>query len=569
MKLLNFRLIIIAILIASTGCEDFLIEKDPVNITTDFLYTTKTGLQNATVALYTIERNQVVDGDSPEGTYFAAIQGDAGTDIDFVRAGVPTNIARYMPSVMPTEGTIASWWKKWYRIIERANCIITYGSTSSLSEDDKKTALREAYIHRANAYFWLVRKFDNIWLNLEPTTAANVDARTYTVASQDEVYAAIVADLDIAIASYSKVDPSSGATTWDWTTVPGQYGLGAAIFLRIDVALWLKDYPTAITLCQRMFTESPYALVEPSEIFTKDGRLNTKETIYALQFDAYAPGGQSPNGSNPRIHRLPLTFTTQYRDVPGMKMVSEYGGYGWARIAPNEYMMGLYNKTYDKRYDAYWKSYYTYNDPAYNYSKVTYNFGDTLKPNQSGLAAAAGVAFLKSGSISCKKYWDWSKVPAVTTSATNIMIFRFAEVYLMAAEAYLKSTPSNISKTREYLTKLRMSRISPSDPNLTILFPTEQDILDEHAREMAFEGRRWFILKRFGKLVDQVRLHGGQSTFRGLMPADPSLPADPIKCIIPDYYIARTNIQDFHVRWPIPQSEIDAMGGTFPQNTGY
>jgi len=29
------------------------------------------------------------------------------------------------------------------------------------------------------------------------------------------------------------------------------------------------------------------------------------------------------------------------------------------------------------------------------------------------------------------------------------MIYRFAEVYLMAAEAYLKSTPSNISKARE------------------------------------------------------------------------------------------------------------------------
>jgi hypothetical protein len=34
--------------------------------------------------------------------------------------------------------------------------------------------------------------------------------------------------------------------------------------------------------------------------------------------------------------------------------------------------------------------------------------------------------------------------------------------------------------------------------------------------------------------------------------------------------IIRNNIKDFHVRWPIPQAQIDIMGSTnFPQNTGY
>jgi hypothetical protein len=34
------------------------------------------------------------------------------------------------------------------------------------------------------------------------------------------------------------------------------------------------------------------------------------------------------------------------------------------------------------------------------------------------------------------------------------------------------------------------------------------------------------------------------------------------------YYSARTNIKPYHVRWPIPHAERDAMGG-FPQNEGY
>ena len=81
--------------------------------------------------------------------------------------------------------------------------------------------------------------------------------------------------------------------------------------------------------------------------------------------------------------------------------------------------------------------------------------------------------------------------------------------------------------------------------------------MEEYARELAFEGRRWFTLKRFGVLVDRVRLYGGQSSFRGV--PSPS----------PDYFAARTNIQDYHVRWPIPQDELDAMGGSFSQNEGY
>ena len=250
-----------------------------------------------------------------------------------------------------------------------------------------------------------------------------------------------------------------------------------------------------------------------------------------------------------------------------MTMVTEYGGYGWSRIAPNEYLMSLYDTKFDKRYDAYWKPYYTYNNSAFDFSKVAYKYGDTIKPNTPNLSYTTGNNFLMYCNVSCKKYWDWTKVASITTEANNIMIYRYAEVYLMAAEAYLKS--GDMAKARYYINLLRMNRIASGAPNRVVVTVDDQTILDEHAREMAFEGRRWFLLKRFGKLIDQVRLHGGQSNFRGLQPADPAFPNDPVKCIIPDYFSARINIQDFHVRWPIPQAEIDAMGKTFPQNTGY
>jgi len=107
-----------------------------------------------------------------------------------------------------------------------------------------------------------------------------------------------------------------------------------------------------------------------------------------------------------------------------------------------------------------------------------------------------------------------------------------------------------------YINQIRKNRILASAPNQLLTTINEDILLEEYARELAFEGQRWFVLKRMNKLVERVQKYGGIVDFRG----------EP--CPNPLYYSCRTNIQPYHVRWPIPQSAIDAMGG-FPQNPGY
>lgn len=524
------------------GCEKFLDEENPYQVTTEFLYNTKDGLQSAVNGLYSLERAQVDDNESSD---FAVVIGDCGTDIDFMRAALNHCVARYRPDLyFPDQGVVASWWRKEYRIIERANSIITFGSEADIAPQDKKAILREAYIHRANAYFWLIRKFDNIWLNLEPTTSENYDNRTFEVASQDEVYQVIISDLDSAISYFGN----------DYTTWPGQLGLGAALFLRIDVALWRKDYQVAAALAERLISDGPYHLVEPEDVFTKNGWNNSAEGIYVMQFDEFAIGGAdvSTTSGGPSGHRLALVFTADYKQVPGTTMVSEYGGYGWSRVHPNEYLLGLYNSKYDKRWDAWWQHYYTYNNESFDFSSVPYQFGDTLEYGQN--AMLTGTNFFKDAHVGCKKYFDWVKLANTTRSFNNIYIYRISEVFLMAAEAHFRL--GNTGKALEFINILRQNRISPEDPNQLFTSIEEETILEEHARELAFEGRRWFFLKRQGLLVERVRASGGTTMFRGIIATDPS------------WYSARTQIQNFHVRWPIPQAEIDAMG-SFPQNPGY
>jgi hypothetical protein len=66
-------------------------------------------------------------------------------------------------------------------------------------------------------------------------------------------------------------------------------------------------------------------------------------------------------------------------------------------------------------------------------------------------------------------------------------------------------------------------------------------ILDERARELGGEEKRWMDLARTGKLVERVKKY------------------NPNSGAIKDMYIVR----------PVPQSEIDLSTIKFPQNPGY
>ncbi len=516
-----------------SGCESYLKENNPSEVTTDFLYTTADGLQAAVNGLYTIERAQF---DDSESSPTVLIYGDGGTDLDFNRAADAT-VTRYdLVTNLATRSTISGWWQKFYRIIERSNSIITFGEQADIDADDKKAILRNAYIYRAYAYFWLVRKYDNIWLNTEPTTYENISGRTFTPAAQADVYEQIIADLDKALEYYGT----------DWTVVQGQFNQGVARLLRAEVALWQKDYQTAAAQATKIISEGPFALEATENVWAKDRRRNTKEGMYVIQWDEFSPGGGGD-------HRFARAFTAQYRSVPGCISSPEFGGYGWARLHPNPYFLSLFDKKYDKRYNAWFQHFYLYNDPTYDFSKLSYKFGDTLRVNQNSWTK--GDNMYRSMNVGTKKYWDWEKEPLASESYNNIYIYRYPLVLFIAAEAYMHLEPDNV-KALSYINQIRQNRILSTSPNQLLTTLNEDILLEEYARELGLEGHRWFLLKRMGKLVERVQKYGGVSEFLGVKATS-------------TYYQCRTNIKPYHVRWPIPQSELDAMGSSFPQNEGY
>lgn len=538
----HMNCLVAILLLTFVSCSESLLdEQHPTEVTSEFLYTTPDGLRSAVTGLYDLHRSLINGNSSQE---FAAVNCDGGTDITITTSG-NTGSSRYREiadQFMSKDGAIKNYWRFWYQIIERTNSIITYGEEYIKDEDLKKEILREAYLYRGYAYLWLIRRWDNVWLNLEATTIDNLDNRVYEPADPALVWQQIISDLETAIDYYNG----------DWSYVPGRLNLGVAHMLRADVALWQKDWDSAIQHSEKVYLEGPFALEAVDKVF--NGRKNnTRESMFVIQYDAYAVGG----GGYSRI-AVQLNPTIAQGKVQGiLSDVLDNSNYGWARMGTNDYQLGLFDKINDKRYNAYWRTVYKFNDPNFDYSKKSFKYGDAVTLASIGLTTKTDA--IRSLFPACKKYFDLDARPPLSNSQlyNNIYIFRYPWVLLVAAEAYLGK--GNVGKATAYINELRVNRINGSTATLASV--SEEDILDEYARELGMEGYRWELLKRHGKLIERVRLHGGQVVFTDAVGATVKLTTDYIEC--------RTNIQDYMVRWPIPYEDLLSMGETFPQNPGY
>ena len=497
------------VLILSCSCSEYLKEEATTDLTTDRIYGSEEGLGFAVVGLYNRERDRYDISTSNDQRYVFSIMG--GTDLTVYRCCGDEGAATYSSRMGPDNSTAAFNWRSYYEIIERANSILYYSEEVGMSESNYKLITGEARCTRAHAYFHLVRLFDNIYLTTEPTNSLKIEIKP---ALQEDVFALIIQDLDYAIESLDYTTPQ-----------PGRYTRGVARHIRAKVAMWLGDWSEAALQSTTLINEGPYKLLTDLEDIFLPYDLNHKEGIYTYHFNYSEPG------DNRKAHRMPVLFMPRYNLKPGVVESLEYGGYPWGRMYPNDYLLSLYDSD-DKRLEAYYQRYYTYNDPET--LPEDFNIGDTLTPTNP-------EDYFKHLHVGSKKFWDLTKDVSSRESVKSVMIYRLAETYLISAEALWRDNRE--TEALPYMNAIRERALGTAG---TVTGIDEDLILDERARELGLEGHRWYTLKRMGKLVERVRLYAGD-----------------------DYHLdARINIHDHHVRRPIPQVEIDMMTD-YPQNPGY
>jgi hypothetical protein len=646
MKIKLFISLIIVLFIA--GCSDFLDEKNETDLNSDFVYNTPEGIGFAVVALYSKERDLAGAGNSENSLPASSLL--SGDDITFTRAGESSGewqgTAWYEPSKLNSDnGDVEGFWKYNYNIIGKANEIIFYALRLDQSNPLVIQALSETYCFRAQAYFNLLRRFDNIYFTTTATTPYNVnDPVNYQVANQAVVMAQIKQDLDFAIEHLA------------WTTPQkGRFTKGFACHVKALADMWpingdnaSMDLADAIVQIENIRNSGTYALMpQPKDVFTPistsatSAKLNNLESIFVHQWSNEIGGAGLNFQGTLSGHRLASATLTRYdkatilNGAAGASLITDMlqGGVSWGRVYPNDYLLGLYDKVNDKRYNQYYKHYFTFNNipagtplvrkliiqshdikylfingqpnqnlglpasmiaqlqawgPVVSINKtLTFNFvnGDIVPK----FMVASGINNYAYSLHSCStKYFDkWTRDINQNQSFKDIIVYRYAETCLLGAEAYLRS--GDMVKALEYF-NLVWTRAGNA-PKGTI---TLQDILDEDAREFGQEsyGHRWYVLKRFGAstMATQIKTHSGcfyssninnyvYTTDQDFNSYLNRISYNPItfktditanQLSATNYSLVRNNFNvSIHTRWPIPISQINAMGGNFPQNPGY
>jgi len=538
------------ILITSfSSCSDYLEENNIANVTAGSYYVDNTGIEDAVRAAYGIMKEYY-------GPEIGWTMSSFGTDIYQEGAdGSHKYVNRYDAGHNSAARYFRDTWRIFYEQINQTNAVLgRIDDAEGMDSGVKTTRTAEVRFLRALAYFNLTRHYGDIHLTLEETSGAEITANK---TASSEIYSqAIIPDLEFAIANL----PDK----------PSDYGRAskpAAQFLMAKVKLTRSytsfaggsDATDAESLMTSVINNSQFSLVKPfGDLWKLENEANS-EFIWTIQ-NSKSQVDEKLDGYGHRAH---LYFLMEYDKKPGMQRDTE-NGRPWKRFRPTDYLLTLWDRTMDRRYDETYKHVW-YCNKAPDPKLPGVAIGDTA-------ILIPGPGIDKNG-VDKEGYWTAAKKESVrytvytasdysartfpsmnkwidntrpnrqhTQGQRDYVLMRLADAILIRAEARLKQGNTagaaddiNIIRERAAWTgKEADMRITASDVTIDML-------LEERARELVGEGHRWFDLVRTGKLVELVKKHN----------------------------VTAQNIKAHHIVRPIPQDQIDRTEGGYTQNPGY
>jgi hypothetical protein len=531
-----------------TSCQK-LLKEDVRNEISDLYYTTPSGVEDGVKASYSYLRKWY----GKQYTAWLTMYSD-----EYTNGAADATVNDYTASLNPSSAIIRNPWNETYTAINTCNAVLKAAENVDMAEQLKKARIGELRFLRANYFFLLVQTYGPISLPLNPTESASSNAVRTPIA---EVYKAIIEDLNYAIANL----PLPGATDYGRaTSLAAKHALAKVYLAKAgSSAKEASDYANAATLAKAVIDSKKYTLLSDfASIFS--GKANS-EVIFSCQYSDDPLAGGTPGNQGNNTH---LFFGTAYDKLPGMQR-DIANGRPYNHFRPTNYMLGLYDKQHDSRFDKSFKTVWYCNKPGkYTISGKSVNMllGDTAilmtdyEPTQAQRNAAKYTIVAPSDQFSTLFPQSSKHIDASRLDVNNVngfkdeIIFRLGETYLIAAEALLMDGKPD--EAVFYVNELRKrAAIVDPDPAVTDAnkLAMEVDasdlnidfILDERARELNSEYMRWFDLVRTGKLLERVKLYNASGA---------------------------VNIKPYHVLRPIPQTQIDRVVGgatVYPQNDGY
>ncbi len=449
----------------------------------------------------------------------------AGTNLVDEAAGGMRGIQFYDAGLSAASPELAGLWDTYYLAMNRCLRVIEgAGVIEPRTPAEEQTILRfkgEAHVMLSYIYLELVRRWDNVPLStlLAEGEEPSLDA---PLAPKSVVYDTIISNLVKAIELLPIRQNTPGVAA------PSK---GMAYLLLAEANMDLGNWAEAAEAAEELIADPSYQLQPLDGIFGleggKTGEENNNEIIFSFTWDPSNRG---------RAHMYAQMFVPLYDRINGVARTMNTGGRPWGRFVPNDYYWSLWEEG-DGRLQAWHKMHWVFDDEAN--LPAGKNLGDIVTEQDVIDQFGESSIQLRYIEPTTTKNWEDATYERTVDEAggwRNVIVYRYAHAFVVGTEAHWRN--GNEPRALELINTLRERAFGDSDHNITSL--SEEVILEEQARELGFEGHRWAMLKRMGILVDRVKAHNAD---------------------------AAGNIQDKHVRLPIPQTFIDLA--RVQQNTGY
>ncbi|MAU16826.1 MAG: RagB/SusD family nutrient uptake outer membrane protein [Muricauda sp.] len=328
---------------------------------------------------------------------------------------------------------ITAAWSESYSVISNCNVILDRIESIEMDSADKNRIIGEALFIRSLVYYHLAIGFGNIPLQLTPFVAGD----ELTQVNETTVLEQLVTDLTTA---------EAGLPVSYTASEVGKATKGAAATLLAKVLLTLGENSAAETVLRRIISDYGYELLPSYSDLWGVANENNAESIFEVQ---YISGGIG-QGS---------LFTNDFSPSTDLQT-----GSGFGRNRPTTSMMEAYEDG-DLRYDV--------------------SMADTYVNLEGEVVEQLHV----------KKYQ--SDLAIENDSDINFVVFRYADVLLMLAEA-LGETSESYDLINEVRNRAGLPDIDETTPGTF-----EEKLLHERRVELAFENHRWADLKRFNA-IDKV-----------------------------------------------------------------
>lgn len=490
MKKLYIKISIILISLSTiTSCSDDFVNVESADVNSDAFFNSEADYQSALVGAY----------DILQSTYVNVLLGEIASDNTLCGGESATDVVGFQEiddmTHTPINSNLRDLWSWMFAGVNRTNFILEFQDKTDFN--GKEQVIAQTRFLRAYYYFELVKWFGPVPLAVDRQIKFGEES-SFERTPVSDVYAQIELDLQYAVDNLPVNQNEEGRIT-----------KGAAQALLGKAYLYQDKFPEASQILETLILTGPYDLVtDYSTIFEEAGE-NNIESVFEVQYTDIQGAG------------FGCLQCSEGNVAVGFSGVRNYNG--------PDFTSGFsFNVPVQEAYDAF-----DADDLRRDVAILDINAWATAT------GATFGTGFEHTGFFN-RKYIPRTRNTGAQgdlnlTNPNNYRSIRFADVLLMAAEAFNRGSIDD-GKAQTYLNRVRRRAFGDMLHDITATGSAlTEAIYQERRLELVGEGHRFFDLVRTGRAASEI-----------------------------NGFVAGK-----HELFPIPAIEIQLAGNVWDQNPGY